>query len=191
MRNAGVNRIILSVLFAGILLAPSCATLTRKSAQRIPVTSSPAGAAVSVNGRQLGVTPLEIRLHRKSGSHVIRIESPGYNPLEIRAESTRSGGLFLKNFLLGLIPGAVPALWWGQAQEDKGIMGRVFLIWGLSAAAFGGIFTAIDSGGAGYELAPRELTVTLTRVDGAPRVDTILIDTDDLQSTKWIRVRRS
>jgi hypothetical protein len=65
------------------------------------------------------------------------------------------------------------------------------LIWGLSAAAFGGVFTLIDTGGGGkgYNLSPKDLTVTLTKADGTPRVDTLLVDPDELRNVKWIRVR--
>ena len=83
MKKKPVLASSLLILFS-ILLAPDCATITRRSKQRIPVTSDPMGATVIVNGVQQGVTPLEIRLARKEKGQVIRIESPGYNPIEIR-----------------------------------------------------------------------------------------------------------
>ena len=181
---------LLILTLTSLLLSPGCATLTRKKTQRVPVTSAPVGATVIVNGIEQGVTPLELRLGRKTKGQVIRIESPGYAPLEIRPIGKMSGGPILRNFLLALIPGAVPAFWWGYTQEDEEITGTGWLIWGLSTAAIGGIFTAIDSGGAGYELEPKELTVTLTKADGTPRVDTIVIEAEDFENIKWIRVHR-
>jgi hypothetical protein len=60
-----------------------------------------------------------------------------------------------------------------------------------SAAVLGGLFALMDLGsGQEYTLTPKNLTVTLTKADGTPRVDTVLIDADDLRNVKWIRVRR-
>ena len=58
------NCVFLIMTLTSVLLAPNCATLTRNPNQRIPVTSSPAGATVIVNGVQQGVTPLELHLAR-------------------------------------------------------------------------------------------------------------------------------
>jgi hypothetical protein len=180
----------LLILFS-ILLTPDCATITRRSKQRIPVTSDPMGATVIVNGVQQGVTPLEIRLARKEKGQVIRIESPGYNPVEIRPKRKMSAGPIAGNFLLGLIPGAVPAIAYGMYHDDEeGDGARTMLIWMLAAAACGAVFTAIDSGGSGYELSPRDLTVTLSKADGTLRVDTMFLDPDEFRSVKWIRVHR-
>jgi hypothetical protein len=37
---------------------------------------------------------------------------------------------------------------------------------------------------------PKRLEVTLTKVDGTPRVDTMYFDADDFMNIKWIRGRR-
>jgi hypothetical protein len=185
------GRVLAFLILSSVLLAADCATITRRSKQRIPVTSHPVGATVIVNGVQQGVTPLVLRLPRKEKGQVIRIESPGYNPVEIRPKRKMSGGPMAGNFALGLMPGAVLAMGYGmEHDEDENVDMMSMLIWMLSAAAFGGLFTAVDSGGKGYELEPRELTVTLTKAEGSPRVETILIEADDFQAIKWIRVRR-
>ena len=180
----------LLILFS-LLLAPDCATITRRSKQRIPVTSDPMGATVIVNGVPQGVTPLEIRLARKEKAQVIRIESPGYNPIEIRPKRKMSGGPIAGNVLIGLIPGAVPAIFYNLKHDDEeGDGTRTMLIWVLAAAACGAALTAIDSGGSGYELNPRDLTVTLSKADATLRVDTMVLDPDDFRNVKWIRVHR-
>ncbi len=178
------------ILFS-ILLAPDCATITRRSKQRIPVTSDPMGATVIVNGIQQGVTPLEIRLARKKKSQVIRIESPGYNPIEIRPKRKMSAGPIAGNVLIGLIPGVVPAVAYNmEHDEDENVGTMSILIWMLSAAACGAVFTAIDSGVSGYELNPKDITVTLSKADGTPRVDTMFLDPDEFLNVKWIRIHR-
>jgi PEGA domain len=180
------------LILLSILLSPNCATLTRSRTQRIPVTSFPVGATVIVNGQQQGVTPLEIRLVRKKKGQVIRIESPGYNPVEIRPQRKRSVNPIISNFFMGVIPGAGATALYASARDisDEGI--EPYIAWVLSTAAFGGLFTIFDSvgRGKGYELRPTELIVTLTKTDGPPRVDTILVDADELRNIKWIRIHR-
>jgi len=179
--------LLLFLTLASVLLSPSCATLTRIGGQRIPVTSAPTGATVFVNGQRQGVTPLSLWLVRREKNQIIRIECPGYNPIEIRPRRRPSGAPFLGNILLGFIPATVPAALHSLAHDGEGGM----LIWTLYAAAFGALFTAVDSGsGAINDFEPKELTVTLTKADGPPRVDTMLIDVEDLKDVKWIRVRK-
>jgi len=61
----------------------------------------------------------------------------------------------------------------------------------LSAAAFGAIFTALDGiSGAINEFEAKEIIVRLKKADGPPRVDTILLDAEELKNVKWIRVHR-
>lgn len=177
----------------GALINSGCATLTRDHAQRIPVTSSPAGATVSVNGKALGTTPLEIRLPRRFKKQVILIESPGYNPVEIRPRRKALAGPLLGDFLLGIIPGVVPAgAYLATHEESSSSSGLAFVgFWALGAAVCGGIIAAIDLGsGNGYDFKPKELDVTLTKAEGSPRVVTILVDARELRNMTWIRVRR-
>jgi hypothetical protein len=183
--------LLLFLTLTSVAFTPGCATITRRRTQRVPVTSSPMGATVSVNGQQQGVTPLEIRMIRKAKGQVIRIESPGYNPVEIRLRRRMSVGPILANLLLGAIPGSAPAIAWDIQNDDVPHNTETsLLIWTLGALAFGGIFTLIDNGSKGFEQAPKELAVTLTKADGTLRVDTILLDADDFRNIKWIRIRR-
>ncbi len=184
--------LLLVLTIAGVLFFQHCATLTQTSQQRIPVTSYPAGAVVTVNGVAQGAAPLEIRLPRRGKDHVIRIESPGYDPVEIRLRRKFSPAVPLGNFVLGLVPGAVPAIaWLGDSHtklEHK--EGLIMSIWALSAVALGGIFTLTDIGQGRYILEPNVITVTLKKADGPPQVDTIHIETDNLRNITWIRIRR-
>lgn len=151
------------------------------------MTSYPAGATVSINGRPQGVTPIGLHLSRRTPPVVIRIESPGYKPFEIRLVKRTWGGAFIGNLLLGLLPGFVPAAAYSLSHDGKGYEG----IWVLSAAGFGAVFTIFDNlSGAANTLEPKELTVTLMRSDGTARIDTLLLDADDIRRVKWIRVQR-
>jgi len=196
MRNTKTNRFILLLTLTSILLAPNCATLTRRSKQRIPVTSSPAGATVIVNGVRQGVTPLELRLARKKKGQVIRIESPGHNPVEIQLKRKASSGYVWADGLLGGIVGGVLALViypsppgdGVKPDDDMAINAVIAMGWTLGA----GVSFLVDliTGSAGYALRPADLTVTLTKANGTPRVDTMVVDSVDFRDIKWIRVRR-
>ena len=189
--------LFLSMTLASVLLCQNCATIISRSEQTIPVTSTPVGARVFVNGIEQGATPLNVMLARKQKGQVIRIDSPGYNPVEIRPKRIMKAGPILGNFLIGVILGYVPAgfnaLFGLMKLDDPDNVGKTsLLIWGGTSAVVCGILTAIDAGGKGkgYALSPKELNVTLTKADGTPRVDTLLIDADELQNIKWIRVCR-
>ncbi len=187
MKDKSTNRFLFILTLMGVLLSPGCATLTRSRQQRVFVTSAPLGAEITVNGVEKGLTPLMMKLDRGLRRPVIRIESLGYNPVEIRPIRRPSGTHFFANLLVGLIPACVPAGAYSVAHDGEGAM----MVWILSAAAFGGLFTAIDSGtGAIYDFRPTEITVILKKASGPPRVDTMLIDADDFQNVKWLRVHR-
>lgn len=190
MRNSSPLRVL--TVLAVLASSAACATIVRQKTQRIPVTSAPIGARVSLNGRPQGITPVEIELRRGLKGQVIRIEYDGYDPVEIRPKRKLSPGPAIGNIGLGLIPAVFPAMAWKLANElSPNPVPTVLLIWGAGAAAVGGILTALDCGGPGkgYELRPTELTVTLTKTKGIPRVDTIFVDSDDFRDIIWIRVR--
>ena len=186
--------LLLILSLASALLSPGCATLTRSKMQRIPVTSSPAGATVIVNGVEKGATPLEIRLPRKGKGQVIRIESPGYNPVEISVERKFSTAMLLGDVALGAALGfGVVVLVGAYSSSGNNVdfwdgwdeTARISIPAGMVAVPL------IDwAFGKTYNLDPKELTVMLTKADGPPRVDTMFIDAEDFQNIKWIRVHR-
>ena len=150
------------------------------------------GATVSVNGQPQGRTPLELRLARKGKDQVIRIESPGYDPVEIRPRRKLAGHFVLGNALVGVAVGLVPTFFWMLRNDDVPTHGTPYLIWSASAAAVGALLTVVDIGGPGkgYEWSPADLEVTLKKTDGTPRVRTIVVEAPDLGSIRWIRVGR-
>jgi len=178
----------LILALTSVLLSPGCATLTRRKAQRIPVTSSPTGATVIVNGVEQGVTPLEIRLASKQKGQVIRIESPGYNPVEIRVRRKFSGVTVLQNVVAGVVLGMPIGIAVYQRHEPEMINGLG--PWAIATGVIFGVFMIGDyTTDKGYDFGPSELELTLTKMDAAPKLDTMLVDPDELRNVKWIRVR--
>ncbi len=154
--------------------------------QSVPVTSTPAGAAVFVNGVRQGETPLGLFLARKHRAPVIRIESPGYDPVEIRVGRRTLGSAIVGNILWGIVPAVYPAARYSLSHHGDG----AYVAWLLWAAAFGAVFTVFDTAtGSINEFVPKEIVVTLKKANGPPRVDTILLDEETFRNVKWIRVR--
>jgi len=184
MKKASAPISFFLILFS-VLLTPSCATLARGSKQRIPITSAPPGAMVIVNGVQQGMTPVEIGLTRKVKNQVIRIEFPGYSPLEIRPKrSLFKPDAIMNGFMGGMLGVGIATVLKYRNDHRNGT--SLLMIW---IPAVIGTFFAVDMiSGDGSVFSPAELTVTLTKADGPPRVDTMLVDADDLRNVKWIRV---
>lgn len=184
-KNTGL---VLLIILPSFALATSCATISREWRQWTSVISSPTGATVSVNGEPQGVTPVNLELARKNRYQVIRIESRGYNPFEIQVRRKAKVSYFLGDVLLGVAAGVLPAAWGAVKRDSEDYFGKMLPVYGV---AFAVPLVLIDlASGKGYKMTPKELTVTLTKADGPPRVDTILIDSEDFKNIKWIRVRR-
>jgi PEGA domain len=189
--------LIVSLALVNTLIAPGCATLMEERTQKIPVTSSPLGAAISVNGQTKGLTPLEIALDRKVKDQVLRVESAGYNPLEIRVKRGVSAGKLIMDVVLGAAAGFAAGLLYAGITREPGITthprgfdSETVLVIAIPVLMIG--IPLIDSAsGKLYSLRPTELTVTLTKADGPARVDTVLVDADDFRNIKWIRVRKN
>ena len=183
------NTVWLLILpLTSLLLSPGCATLIRKKMQRIPVTSAPVGATVIINGVEQGATPLEVWLTRKQKGQVIRIESPGYNPYEIQLKRRASLITDLGNAVIGIAL-CVPIIN-AYAASDPDIKEFVFVA-PLLAAGVIALPVSVDRiSKKSFEFRPKNLTVTLTKADGTPRVDTIVIEAEDFKNIKWIRVHR-
>jgi PEGA domain len=64
-----------------LLAASGCATVVNGRTQEVTFSSDPLGAAVYVDGNNVGTTPTAANLARNA-SHTIKIEKPGYVPYE-------------------------------------------------------------------------------------------------------------
>ena len=183
-------QIIMALIVSSVFFFQNCATLIKGTSQKIPVTSSPSGAKIIVDGEEIGYAPLELKL-KKTRRHIIRIERQGYNPLEIRitrktsARSSVYGNVFygalgfLGGFLLAVVisDAALPA-----TLTSSLIIGGTILGWG-------GAITIDFLSGANYTLSPAQLNVTLSKIEGKPQPKIILLDAEQFQNIKWIRIK--
>jgi hypothetical protein len=103
-----------------LLFSVNCGTIIHQTTQTIPVTSEPAGAAVTVacgeveNAPNL-TTPTKVEVHRKPDFCVISLEKEGYAREDVRLEKTLSA-LYLGNILVGgiigfIVDGVNGAMW--------------------------------------------------------------------------------
>lgn len=77
MVEANMKTLIAIAILA--LATSGCATIFQSGPDHVPVTSSPSGAKVFLDGKEVGVTPIEVSIERDAEG-VIRIEKDGYNP---------------------------------------------------------------------------------------------------------------
>ena len=181
------------------LLLQGCAVMTRGTSLEIPVTSRPGGAKIAVDGKQMGLTPLNLKLDRKK-DHLIRVERTGYVPLEIRALSQGSRGrpVFVMGNLnwgwLAAMPGAYMAAG-GLLGKSLGLgagksamqTGGLLMLAGMAVGLLGSV--AVDSApGPDNSLAFEDFHVTLQEIGDGTANDVAMLTLKDWQSIKWIRI---
>lgn len=97
------------VLCALVPLATGCGTIVNGIHQDLTVTSSPGGSAVSIDGVPHGTTPIVVPLLR-SHAHVVKVEQPGYHPVEasvVPATSSWEWFNVFNGFIIGVSIDAV------------------------------------------------------------------------------------
>jgi hypothetical protein len=194
------TQIFLALFVSSIFLLQNCATIFRGTRQKIPITSNPQGAKIIVDGEEMGYAPLNLKLKRKK-NHIMRIEKEGFNPLEIRISRGTSIGLTtLGNILWGFIGATLAGgkraldlviiggfLSKEKAEEESRKVGTAYLLGFLIGC--GGTMLVDHLSGANFRLSPKNLNVTLTKMEGKSQPDLILLDAEQFQNIKWIRIK--
>jgi hypothetical protein len=182
-------RHFLAGMIVSALVFQSCTTILKRKSQVIPVTSNPVGAEITVDGKEMGSTPLGLKLSKKR-SHVIRVDKQGYNPLEIRINRKTSDALALSILGNAIVFGPVGVLLSASLGNHrlKNLEGEIIM--GLLLGAGAGLF--VDSlSGANYALTPVDLDVAMTQVEGKPQPSAVFMDSGEFQNIKWIRIHLS
>lgn len=94
---------ILTLLLFPLLI--SCGTIMQGTTQEIGISSNPSNAAVTINGQNMGSTPMILDLKRKN-SYMVRFELPGYETYETNL-TRRTSGWVWGNIVFGGIIGLV------------------------------------------------------------------------------------
>ena len=97
-----------------VLSMVSCATIANGTSQRIEVASEPPGATVYVDGAEVGTTPTEVVLSRRSRERELRVVEPSGDSYQRWVRPHMSDRVWL-NALSGLFTG----YWaWFRSAED-------------------------------------------------------------------------
>jgi len=179
--------IFLLLSLATVFFLQSCASIVSGTFQKIPVTGDPPGAKVTVDGKAMGVVPLNLRLKRNK-NHVIRIEKQDYNPLEIIvvSESSSSGLGILGDVFVGWLATRVSAHIIGYNNDQV-----IFLPWIIGGICFMGCVALDYIAGGIYTLSPSELHLKLTEIKELPKTDHLILKFEQFNNTIWIRIKCS
>lgn len=82
-----MKRLLLILVSAGIMLSTGCASIIDGKSQTVSFASNPDGATVSLNGNQIGKTPVSVVLERKSGSQPLKFSKEGFKDSEVQLTS--------------------------------------------------------------------------------------------------------
>ena len=192
-----MKKIVSVLTVSSLLIFQSCSLLNQKLTQEVPVTSSPVGARIIVDGKDTGQAPLMLTL-KKNKSHTIRIEKEGYNPTELRVLRKMKARAVFEVLAVPIVAvGTGLAVFLVQlavtnAEKSYETYNRTFTttVFISGAAATAAVIADMTSG-ANHSLSPRELDVTLTKVEGQgpPQVGVIYLDAKHLGDIQWIRIR--
>ena len=98
-----------AVLAATALVLWGCATIMHGTSQKVGISSSPTGAEVWVDNKEMGFTPLFADLKR-GDDHIVRVELAGYQKAELTITKGVSGWVWGNIVFGGLVGLAVDAI---------------------------------------------------------------------------------
>lgn len=107
-------------LLAAAAIFNGCATLFHGSTDMITLSSQPIGARVTVNGQDMGATPLRLKLLAKH-TYSIGFHKDGYKPKIVLVNNSVGAGWIILDVLGGLLPMIVDAStgdWYSLDQEN-------------------------------------------------------------------------
>jgi len=105
------SRLITAAAACGItvLSVSGCASIIHGTQQDVGISSTPTGAAVTIDDTERGVTPVVTKLKRKE-NHTARIQMAAYQPFETTLMHSVSGWVWGNIVFGGLIGLAVDAV---------------------------------------------------------------------------------
>jgi hypothetical protein len=100
-----MRKTIISSSLALTLLVSSCATIVSGSKQNVKFSSNPSTATIFIDEVEVGKTPFEIKLARKS-QHSVMLKLDGYQTYETKL-TKKFNGWYIGNILIGGIIGLI------------------------------------------------------------------------------------
>lgn len=100
-----MKKTIISCSLAFALLFSSCATIVSGSKQKVKFSSNPSTASVFIDQVEVGKTPFEVKLERKS-EHSVMIKLDGYQTYETKL-TKQFNAWYLGNIVFGGLIGLI------------------------------------------------------------------------------------
>ena len=100
-----MTKTIISCSFALTLLVSSCATIISGSKQNIKFSSNPSTATIFIDEVEVGKTPFEMKLARKS-EHSVMIKLDGYQTYETKL-TKKFNAWYIGNIVFGGLIGII------------------------------------------------------------------------------------
>jgi hypothetical protein len=100
-----MKKTIIACSLAFTLLLSSCATIVSGSKQNVKFTSNPSAATIYIDEVEVGKTPFEMKLARKS-EHQVLIKLEGYQTYQTSL-TKKLNGWFFGNILIGGLIGII------------------------------------------------------------------------------------
>lgn len=109
-----MKKLKLSIITFGLLLSiglfvSGCATILKGSTENLFISTMPAGAKVTINGTNSGLTPLAKELPTNR-TYNITLEKEGYKKAQLTVYSKIEGGWVVIDVICGVLPLAVDAI---------------------------------------------------------------------------------
>ena len=95
-------------IVASILASTACAAIFSSGPDPVEFGSDPEGAEVIVNGQQMGITPVTLRLHPDK-DHTVIFRRAGYEDAIVSLTTHVQGGWVVLDILAGIIGVAIDA----------------------------------------------------------------------------------
>ncbi len=107
-------RIILKIamVFVFAALFSACSTVLNTTTQEVELTTTPANARITIDGKKFGTTPQTVNIDRGS-NHVVKFELDGYDTYETQL-TRKISFWFWGNALNGFVPGMLIDMFTGS-----------------------------------------------------------------------------
>lgn len=196
LRMGNPLRLFIYALIITLIFQAGCATQATRL-QKIPVTSNPVQARISVDGQEIGYTPLTLSLPRDR-NHIIKIEKDGYEPALIQVQPGTKGGVSTAERFMAGLPITIAGMFVGLVvgylvspyQTNGDHKYASFVIGGAVLGAVPGVI--IMARKTDPILEPGAINIILKRAPegetGTGSVQTIQLTPEQLSSLRWIRI---
>jgi hypothetical protein len=102
---------IAGIIFLAFILS-NCSTVLNTTTQEISISSNPANAKITIDGKKFGNTPQEVNIDRGS-AHLVKLELDGFEPYETQI-TKKISIWFWGNALNGFLPGMLIDMFTGS-----------------------------------------------------------------------------